>query len=206
MSRNGIRRCFAGWAVAGCLGLFSKPDPGALSKPSPDEGWRAVDFRTATCGYVAPVALTFSVPPGYVVRNPHHGSETGCFWGMEGDLNRALESPTQISFQRLEHGIFQVRLTENVGYDPATRRFTEEDQIERVLTDAGITATRVTRRSFARFPGLVITGHRPDGFELYMLYLARGVDNAVVLINYRTATPPTALDSANWQRFLDAIR
>ena len=58
----------------------------------------------------------------------------------------------------------------------------------------------------AGHPALVITGRRPDGLDLYMLYLAQGIDTNVVLINYRPATPSTPADSSNWQRFLDAIR
>ena len=64
-----------------------------------------------------------------------------------------------------------------------------------------------SRWSFlSRLPDLIITGRRPDGLDLYMLYVAEGKDADVVLINYRPATPPTPADSSTWQLFLEAIR
>lgn len=207
MTWNPITQSLAGWALITLLGLFSKPDPGALlSRPAADAGWRAVDFRTATCGYAAEIPLTFSIPPGYVVRNPNLGSEAGCFWGMTDDLDRAFVSPTRIDLQRLEHGVFQARVTENVGFDPSTRKFSEEDDAPKVLADARMTGTSVLHLSIAGHPALVITARRPDGLDLYMLYIARGSDTNVLLVNYRPATPPTPADSANWRRFLEEIR
>jgi hypothetical protein len=204
---NPITQSLAGWTLVALLGLFSKPNPGSLlSRPETGAGWRTVDFNTATCGYASEIPLTFSIPPGYVVRNPKLGSEAGCFWGMTDDLDRAFVSPTRIDLKRLEHGIFQARVTENVGYDPSTRKFTEEDDAQKVLADAGMTGTSVSHRSIAGHPALVITARRPDGLDLYMLYIARGSDKDVLLVNYRPATPPTPADSANWQRFLEEIR
>jgi hypothetical protein len=197
----------AGWVLMALLGLSSKPQAGTvLAKPEEADLWTTVDFRTATCGYVAPAALTFALPPGYVVRNPNHGGEAGCFWGREEDLERAFFSSRQLSFEKLEHGVFQARVTQNVSYDGAKRRFSGEEDLRQVLAEAGISHIELARRDFARHAGLVITGRRADGFELYMLYLARGSNADVLLINYRPATPPTSADFANWQRFLDQIR
>ena len=201
-----MQQSLAGWVLIALFGL-SRPEAGSLlSKPDVDAGWKTVDFSTATCGYVAPAALTFSLPPGYVVRKPNHGSEAGCFWGREEDLNRALASDRQWSFGRLENGVFQTRLTRNVSYDRATRKFSGEEELRQVLAEEGIARVGVAHRDFARHAGLVITGRRADGFELFMLYLARGDDADVLLINYRPATPPTSADSARWNRFLDQIR
>jgi hypothetical protein len=204
---NGIQRPLAGWALAAWLALSSKPDPATLlSKPSPSEGWTSLDFKTATCGYVAPISMTFSVPPAYVVRNPHHGTEMGCFWGRQEDLDRAFVSARHVSFESLGHGIFEIRRTENVGYDAASGKFTAEDEVQPVLEDAGVTGSKVARLTLGGHPALVITGRRPDGLDLYMLYVAEGKDADVVLINYRPATPPTPADSSTWQLFLEAIR
>ncbi len=204
---NPIAQSLSGWVLVSLLGLFSKPEPGApLSRPAIDAGWRAVDFRTATCGYAAEIPLTFSIPPGYVVRNPNLGSEAGCFWGMSDDLDRAFVSPMRINLEGLDHGVFQAHVTENVGYDPSTRKFTDEDEAQKVLAGAGMTGTSVSHRSIAGHPALVITARRPDGLDLYMLYIARGSDKNVLLVNYRPATPPTPADSANWRNFLEEIR
>jgi hypothetical protein len=196
----------AGWALLALLGL-SRPDAaGTLSKPDLSGAWTTVDFETATCGHIPPSPLTFSLPPGYVVRNPHHGGEAGCFWGKEQDLDRALESSRQISFENLEHGIFQARLTPNVSYDEVRRKFAGEKELREVLAEAGIGHLQIAHRSFAHHAGMAITGRRGDGFELYLLYLAGVGEDGVLLINYRTATPPTPADSTNWRRFLEEIR
>jgi hypothetical protein len=203
---NGIAQSLSGWTLVALFGLVSKPDPGALSRPGIDAGWHAVDFTTATCGYAAEIPLTFSIPPGYIVRNPRLGSEAGCFWGMSDDLDRAFVSPTRIDLGKLDHGVFQARVTENVGYDPSRRKFSEEDDAPKILAGAGMTGASVSHLSIAGHPALVITARRPDGLDLYMLYIARGSDKDVVLVSYRPATPPTPADSANWRRFLGEIR
>jgi hypothetical protein len=207
MTLNGLRRTFVGSSLVACLAVSSLPSKETFSTiPPPPAFWTTVDFKTATCGYASPIPLTFSVPPGYVVRNPNHGVEIGCLWGTAEDLARALGSPAQINFEQLDRGIFQARLTNNVSYDVTSHKFVEEDQLEPAFADAGVTNARVKRRTFAGHPALVVTGQRSDGFDLYMLYLARGTDPSVIAINYRPATPSTPLDSATWQQFLEAIR
>ena len=203
----GMPQSLAGWLLAAVLGI-GRPEAGRqLSRPELGAGgWTTVDFRTATCGYVAATGLTFSLPPGYVIRNPNHGAEAGCFWGREEDLDRAFLSNRQLNFEKLDHGVFQARMTPNVSYDGKKRLFSGEGDLRQVLADAGMRDVSVSRREFARHAGLVVTGRRADGFELYMLYLARGADADVILINYRPATPPTTSDAANWQYFLDQIR
>ena len=196
----------AGWVLAALLGLPSRPDATPLlSRPETAENWTAVDFQTATCGYASGDSLTFALPPGYVVRDPHHGGETGCFWGTAPDLDRALASKRAVNLERLDHGVFQARLTPNMAYQGAGK-FSGEEELPEVLSEAGMSNVRVARRAFPGHSGLIVTGQRRDGLELYMLYLARDAGSSVVLINYRTATPPTAADSANWTRFLSEIR
>ena len=203
----GILQPIAGWVLAAFLGLPSRPDAAPLlSRETAGDNWTTVDFQTATCGYAAADSLTFSLPPGYIVRDPRHGSGTGCLWGTVGDLDRTLLSRRALNFEKLEHGVFQARPTPNMRYDGAARKFVGEEELPSVLSEEGVGDVRVARRSFGRHDGLVVTGRRADGLELYMLYLARGTDSNVVLINYRTATPPTPADSANWQRFLAEIR
>jgi hypothetical protein len=200
-----ILQPLAGWVLAVVLGLPSRPDAAPLLPRQEAENWSAVDFRTATCGYAASDSLTFALPPGYVVRDLNQGSGTGCLWGTSADLDRALSSKRFVNFEKLERGVFQARLTPNMTYE-GSGKFSGERELPAVLTEAGMADVRVAHRSFAGHSGLVVTGHRADGFELYMLYLARESDSNVVLINYRPATPPTPADSANWRRFLSEIR
>lgn len=183
----------------------SKTSLSALS-----ESWTPTDFTTATCGYIQePHGLTFLLPPGFMTRNPKHGAGNGCFWGTEEDLNRAL-LPRAENFEHLTSGLFQARLSTNLGWDAAKKRFGGEAEMPQALAASGVKNAKVLRRDFGGFAGLVVTG-RTATADLYMLYLVdpdstSGADR-VVLINYR---PPTvagtgAEPAATWKRFLDSI-
>src|SRR5262249_61432862 len=153
----------AGWVLAAIVGLPSRPDAAPLlSRQETAENWTAVDFRTATCGYAAADSLTFSLPPGYVVRDPHHGGETGCLWGTAPDLDRALSSKRSVSFERLDHGVFQARLTPNMAYE-GSGRFSGESELPAVLADAGMSDVRVARRSFPGPSGPGLAGRPGHG-------------------------------------------
>jgi hypothetical protein len=182
--------------------------PGTTRESTPplSESWTPTDFTTATCGYIArPLGLTFLLPPGFMTRNPKHGAGNGCFWGTEEDLNRAL-LPRAEDFEYLTRGLFQARLSTNLGWDPAKRRFGGEAEMSGALAATGVKDAKVLRRNFGPFAGLVITG-RTATADLYMLYLADRDADRVVLISYR---PPTVVrtgtePAATWQRFLDSI-
>ena len=182
--------------------------PGTAKQSTPPlaESWTPTDFTTATCGYIAePLGLTFLLPPGFMTRNPKHGAGNGCFWGTEEDLNRAL-LPRAENFEYLTRGLFQARLSTNLGWDPANKRFGGESEMPGALAASGVKDAKVLRRNFGPFAGLVITG-RTATSELYMLYLADGSAGRVVLINYRppTVTSAGVAPAAMWQRFLDSI-
>jgi hypothetical protein len=182
--------------------------PGTTKESAPplSDSWTPTDFATATCGYIAqPLRLTFLLPPGFMTRNPKHGAGNGCFWGTEEDLNRAL-LPRAENFENLTRGLFQARLSTNLEWDPARHRFGGEAEMPGALAASGVRDARVSRRNFGSFTGLVITG-RTATADLYMLYLAGGRADRVVLINYR---PPTVAGAgvepaSMWQRFLDSI-
>ena len=177
------------------------------SAPALSDSWTPTDFTTATCGYIAPaLPLTFSLPPGFTTRNPRHGAVHGCFWGTQEDLDRSLLPKTE-NFERLTRGLFQARRSTNLGWDRRTGRFGGEAQMPQALAESGVRDARVERRKFGNLPGLVVTG-KTATTDLYMLYLAHGSDEHVVLISYRppTVAAGTGTEAATiWQRFLDSI-
>ena len=178
---------------------------GAAPPAASPGGWKKVDFATATCNYISPpMGLSFSLPPGFLTLNPRHGPGAGCFWGTKEDLNRVItaEGP---NFEKLVHGVFQARLSTNVAFDHATGLFSDEGDLERLLRNSAITDGKITHRKFGKHPGLVVTGRTREGSNLYLVYLAHGLDDNVLLINYRPATPPVPADAAVWTRFLDSI-
>ena len=169
-------------------------------------GWEKIDFATATCNYISPpMGLSFSLPPGFLTLNPNHGPGAGCFWGTKGDLDRVItaEGP---NFEKLVRGVFQARLSKDVAFDHTTGLFSGEEGLEMLLKSSGVTGSKITHREFGKHPGLIVTGKTREGSSLYLVYLAHGLDDNVLLINYRPATPPVPADAAVWTRFLDSIQ
>jgi hypothetical protein len=179
---------------------------GAAPPAASAGGWKRVDFVTATCNYISPpMGLSFSLPPGFLTLNPHHGPGAGCFWGTKEDLDRVItaEGP---NFEKLDRGVFQARLSTNVAFNHATGLFSGEGELELLLKNSGVTGGKITHRQFGKHPALIVTGRTREGSNLYLVYLAHGLDDNVLLINYRPATPPVPADAAVWTRFLDSIQ
>src|SRR6266568_4714841 len=80
------------------LGLFlAGAALGAAPPAASPHGWKRVDFATATCNYISPpMGLSFSLPPGFLTLNPHHGPGAGCFWGTKKDLDRMITADTAV--------------------------------------------------------------------------------------------------------------
>lgn len=170
------------------------------------DGWTPIDFGKATCNSISPpMALSFSLPPQFVTRDPNHGAGSGCFWGTPDDLDRVFSSEPNLNFEQLGRGVFQARLSTNAAYDPTADKFQGEAEMANVLLGSGVVDGRITRRKFGKHPGLIVTGKVPNGSDLYMLYLAHTVGEKVLLINYRPATPAVAADRIVWRKFLDSI-
>jgi hypothetical protein len=163
---------------------------GAAPPAASADGWKKADFAAATCNYISPpMGLSFSLPPGFLTLNPKRGPGAGCFWGTKEDLDRVItaEGP---NFEKLVRGVFQARLSTNVAFDHSTGLFSGEEELEILLKNAGVTGGKIGHRKFGKHPGLVVTGKTREGSSLYLVYLAHGLDDNVLLINYRPATPP----------------
>jgi hypothetical protein len=180
---------------------------GLAAASAPPESWIRIDFATGTCHYISrPMELTFSIPDGFVTRDPKHGPGVGCFWGTKEDLDRVLASPKGADYGKLQKGVFQAHLSTSSAYDPRNGKFADESQMLKSLAGFGITEGKVTLRRFGKYEGRVVTGKAKSGSNLYMLYLAPGIGANVLLINYRPATRPSSADAAVWTRFLDSIQ
>ncbi len=189
-----------------CTLFLAAATTAAPAAKSPSDAWKTIDFATATCNYISPpMGLSFSLPPGFITLNPNHGPGNGCFWGTKEDLDRVItaEGP---NFEKLVRGVFQARLSKDVAFDHATGLFSGEEGLETLLKSSGITGSRITHRKFGKHPGLIVTGKTREGSSLYLVYLAHGLDDNVLLINYRPATPPVPAGAAVWTRFLDSIQ
>jgi hypothetical protein len=93
-----------------------------------------------------------------------------------------------------------------VAFDHATGLFSGEGELEMLLKNSGVTGGKIGHRKFGKHPGLVVTGKTRESSSLYLVYLAHGLDDNVLLINYRPATPPVPADAAIWTQFLDSIQ
>jgi hypothetical protein len=177
----------------------------AAAPASSAGAWKRIDFVTATCNYITPpMALSFALPPGFITFNPNHGPGAGCFWGTQEDLDRVITAEGT-NFEKLGRGVFQARLSTNVAFDRATGTF-GEGELEKLFKGSGITGGKITHRKFGKHAGLIATGKTRGGWSLYLVYLAHGLDDNVLLINYRPATPPVPADAEVWTRFLDSIQ
>lgn len=189
------------------LGLLLAAHGAAATRPGASDSWTRIDFATATCHYISPeIALTFSIPPGFVTRDSKHGPGAGCFWGTREDIDRVLASGKGADFGKIQKGVFQAHLSTSSAYDPRTGKFADESQMLKTLESSGFTGGKVTPRQFGKYPARIVTGKSKGGSDLYLLYLAPGLGTNVLLINYRPATPPSAADAAVWTRFLDSIQ
>jgi hypothetical protein len=193
------------WATASALALLVAAH--GLAAPSKaSESWTPIDFATATCHYAPrPMELTFSIPHGYVMRDPKHGPSVGCFWGTKEDLDRVLASGKGADFGKLQKGVFQAHLSTSSAYDPRTGKFSDESQMLKSLKSSGFTGGKVMPRKFGKYEGRVVTGKAKSGSDLYILYLAPGIGTNVILINYVPSTLPSSADAAVWSHFLDSI-
>ncbi len=178
-------------------------NPAPATAPAP--AWKAADFATATCGYLAAIPLTFAFPSEFVSRNPKRGPQAGCFWGTPADLTRALGDPKGAHFDNVSTGIFWIRLAGNIRFDAKTGKFSGEATLEKNLAGSGVAGAKIRHRTFGRYPGLVVSGHTANGAEIYMLYLGHGVDDRVILVNYRPPTKASPADAVVWEKFIDAI-
>jgi len=190
----------------------ARPVPEGKAKPpasSASAGWKTIDLVSATCGTAAPAKVTFQIPPGYVVRTSAKGLTAGCLWGTSKDLALVL-GESEATFDRVEQGVFQARLTTTVEFDPATGKFTDENDLGGLFSRAGVGGASVSRRSLAGVPAIVVTGRSPNGAPLYLLYVALvGESGAeVLLVNFHAPVDPGAgrPDVEIWRRFVGSIR
>jgi hypothetical protein len=174
---------------------------------SSSKPWPRVDFAAAVCGYAAPVPLTFAFPAGYVSRDPKHGAKIGCFWATPDDLDRILADARGAHFENIAHGVFWNRIPSNMKFDSATGKFPDEKKLIENFVGSGIVEPRVAHRTFpGNHPGLVLTGSAASKTRVYVLYLAHGADDQVVIINYHSPTGAPATDDPVWAKFLDSIQ
>lgn len=192
------------------IALLAAPN---RSTSAPKPAWKTIDLVSATCGSVAPGPLTFGIPADYIVRTSAKGLSAGCLWGTSKDLAFVL-GESEATFDRVERGVFQTRLTTTVGFDPRASRFTDEESLSALFERAGVGDVAVVRRTLAGAPALVVSGRGPNGAPLRLLYLAliRPAAEAeaaaadVLLVNFHAAVSADPADESTWKRFLESVR
>jgi len=179
--------------------------------------WKSIDLVSATCGASAPGGPTFQIPSDYVVRTSAKGLTAGCLWGTPADLALVL-GESEETFDRVERGVFQARLTSTLAFDAASGKFEDEESLAALYTRANVGGVAVTRRTFGGAPALVVTGRAPNGAGLYLLYLALlrspeggGVTATspapspvdVFLVSFHPPVNDPGAGAATWRRFLE---
>ncbi|MCA1612410.1 MAG: hypothetical protein LC780_16530 [Acidobacteria bacterium] len=121
------------------------------------------------------------------------------------DLGRALADPKGAHFDKIANGIFWMHLAGNLRFDAKSGKFTGEPDLVKNLAGTGVADAKITHRTFGGFPGLIIGGRTSAGAQVYTLYLGHGVDDRVILVNYRPPTKASPADAVVWAKFIDAI-
>src|SRR5262249_57040561 len=105
------------------------------------------DLAPATCHYISPeIALTFSIPPGFVTRDSKHGPGAGCFWGTREDIDRVLASGKGADFGKIQKGVFQAHLSTSSAYDTRTGQVADEWETLKDLERARFTRAKEEAR------------------------------------------------------------
>ena len=177
--------------------------------PSDSRPWRA-SFAAATCDKLVPIPVSFAIPAGYLLRSGGLAPSAGCLWGTRADLDRGA-APDGFDFNGILQGVFWARVTLNVGYDAAGGQFSggpgePESALRKAAEGAGARIVRFARLEAAPRPALEMVAEMPDGQRVYMLYLAMGIEDNVVLINYHPPVQRTGADDRRWQEFLAGIK
>jgi hypothetical protein len=197
--------------------LFAGARRAAPPAPAP---WKSIDLVSATCGAAAPGRPIFQIPSDFVVRTSAKGLTAGCLWGTPADLALVL-GESETTFDRVERGVFQARLTATLGFDAATGKFEDEEGLAELYARANVGGVAVTRRTFGGLPALVVTGRAPNGAGLYLLYLALVRDSQgggataaspslsegeVLLISFHPPVNDPDGGGATWRHFLETGR
>lgn len=180
-------------------------DTAAFAAQAPG-GFRKVMFDDLACRQLPPVPLAFSIPSDFAIRKAPGGN---CLFGADDDLTRVI-APKGADFSGIHRGVFWLRLSGGTHFDPATKKFVNEqgpqDRWSDALKRLGATDVTVTPQTVGNLPTLRMTG-RMKGMKLYMLYIAPGSGPTVpaVLINYHPPAATSAKDDEVWTKFVASM-
>ena len=113
-----------------------------------------VIFSDLACKKLVPLALKFSLPLVFEIRQAGH---MGCFAGPHDDLARLLKVDDQVDFDSLHHAVIWVRTSPSTQYDPYKKHFLSDqgsdDKWASVLErTAGATNVKVIPKDVAGIP------------------------------------------------------
>jgi hypothetical protein len=144
------------------------------------------------------IALKFTVPDNYVKRDfPDAGV---VIWGTEEDIEQVRKSS---SFAKTKNGTFTLKISTNVGYDAATKKFSNEDGLRGDQRLSGLSDLTFEKSEVNGFPMATLTA-ASGGRRLFLHYIALGT--GTLLINYFHAENFSSDDSDKWRRLLAGFK
>lgn len=178
-------------------------DTAAFAAQAPG-GYRKVTFADIACRQLAPLPLAVTIPSDYAIRKAPGGN---CLFGADDDLTRVI-TPKGADFTGIHRGVFWLRLAGDTHFDPATKKFVNEqgpqDRWPDALKRLGATDVTVTPQTVGNIPTLRMTA-RMKGMKLNMLYVALGSGSPAALINYRAPAAASAKDDEVWSKFVASL-
>jgi hypothetical protein len=187
------------------------PAAGAPSAgPPAAEGYKFMSYEDALCSKQPPVALNFEVPVDFVARAPTPGIESGCLLGTKGDVDRAINNPSD-GLTDLSRGVFHLRVSTEVINDPRTGIFdgmdgSGEEGLRRQIVSMGGKLIVWKKEILGGLPALQVVGDL-GADRAYMLYLGNTRFNSnAILISFHPPRKRAADDDQAWARFVAGIR
>lgn len=120
-------------------------------------------------------------------------------WGTEEDIDSALKSG---SYAATRSGIFTLKLSLNVGYNPKTKKFSNEEELA-TGAQHGFKELVFEKTEIGGYPMATLTATKGSR-HLFLHYIALG--EATLLVSYFHSEPYSDHDLSVWKQFISGLR
>jgi hypothetical protein len=131
--------------------------------------------------------------------------DDGVIWAPEKTA-RQFEFGADRKFSNATEPLFYARLSAEVGQQPGTDIFSNERDIVKNYSAAGLKKVKSSKIKWGNYPVLTLTGERPDGSPVFVAWIGiNSPDGWTILVDYRVPKGkghPTNEETKIWETFL----